>query len=329
MADIHILVPVYNDWAALRQLLVEINGVAGARAERIAVCLIDDGSATPHDLDAQTLSSLDKLAGLEIIELASNGGHARAIAIGLSAVTAEYQGKAVLVMDGDGEDKPEDIARLLDRFNERPDRVVVAQRRRRSEGAAFRLFYRIYKLLFRAMTGQAITFGNFCICPWPLARRLTHMPELWSHLAGSLLRARVAIDLLPTDRGARYAGRSQMRFTGLLQHGLGAIAVDLDRVLVRLLIALGSFIGLLALALLGIILVRLFSEVAIPGWATTAFGLVSVLLVQSVVFAVLLLFISLKTRNLSEAIPALRYGDYIAARHCLIGAPPKSDAGKS
>ncbi len=326
MADIHILVPVFNDWAALRQLLSELNGVAGTRPESIAVCLVDDGSATPHGFDAEMLAGLDRLAGLEVIELAANGGHARAIAIGLSALTAEGEGKAVLVMDGDGEDKPEDIARLLDRFNAQPDRVVVAQRRRRSEGLLFRLFYRLYKLLFRAMTGHAITFGNFCLCPWPLARRLTHMPELWSHLAGSLLRARVAIDLLPTDRGARYAGRSQMRFTGLLQHGLGAIAVDLDRVLVRLLVALGSFIGLLALALIVIIFVRLFSEVAIPGWATTAFGLVTVLLVQSIVFAVLLLFISLKTRNLAESIPALRYRDTIAARHVLIAPGRKRDA---
>lgn len=326
MSDIHILVPVYNDWAAARRLLEELNRLAGTRSESIALCLVDDGSAAPHDIDAASLDSLNNLDGLEIIELASNGGHARAIAIGLSALTAERDGKAVVVMDGDGEDKPEDVARLLDRFREEPGHVVVAQRRRRSEGFAFRLFYRLYKLLFRLMTGRPISFGNFCLCPWPLARRMTYMPELWSHLAGSLLRARVTIDRLPTDRGDRYAGRSQMRFTSLLQHGLGAIAVDLDRVLVRLLIALGSFIGLLAVALIAIIAIRLAGDLAIPGWATTAFGLVLVLLAQSVVFAVLLLFISLKTRNLTEAIPALRYADYIAARHRLLAPASRTHA---
>ena len=326
MADIHILVPVYNDWDAVRRLLEELNAVAGGRTETIAVCLVDDGSASGCDFEAAFLDGLDRLAGLEVLELASNGGHARAIAIGISALTAEEEGRAVLVMDGDGEDRPEDAARLLDRFAERPDRVIVAQRRRRSEGLAFRVFYRIYKVVFRAMTGQQITFGNFCLCPWPIARRLTFVPELWSHLAGCLLRSRVAIDLLPTDRGTRYAGKSRMRFTGLLQHGLGAIAVDLDRVLIRLLIALASFIGLLALALIVIVVIRLFTDVAIPGWATIAFGLVSVLLVQSVVFAVLLLFISLKTRGLSESIPALRYGDYIAARHLLLTAGKRRDA---
>lgn len=326
MADIHILVPVYNDWAAVRCLLDDLDRVAADRKERIAVCLVDDGSSVPRDFGPEDLGHLTHLAGLDILELASNGGHARAIALGLSALTAEREGKAVLVMDGDGEDRPEDVARLLDRFAEEPDHVIVAQRRRRSEGLAFRVFYRLYKLLFRLMTGQPITFGNFCLCPWPLARRLTHVPELWSHLAGCLLRSRFEIDLLPTDRGTRYAGHSRMRFTGLLQHGLGAIAVDLDRVLVRLLIALASFIGLLAAALVVIVGIRLFTDFAIPGWATTAFGLVSVLLVQSVVFAVLLLFISLKTRSLSESVPAHRYGDYIAARHRLLGPEPAPDA---
>jgi hypothetical protein len=326
VADIHILVPVYNDWAAVRRLLEELDAVAAERRESIAVCLVDDGSSAARDFDGDSLKTLTHLASVDVLELASNGGHARAIAIGLSALTAEEDGKAVVVMDGDGEDRPEDVARLLDRFAERPGHVIVAHRRRRSEGLAFRVFYRLYKWLFRAMTGQTITFGNFCLCPWPFAKRLTHVPELWSHLAGCLLRSRFDIDLLPTNRGSRYAGRSRMRFTGLLQHGLGAIAVDLDRVLVRLLIALGSFILLLAAALVVIVVVRLFSEVAIPGWATTAFGLVSVLLVQSVVFAVLLLFISLKTRSLTESIPALRYRDYVAARHRLLG-PARKDHG--
>ena len=87
-----------------------------------------------------------------------------------------------------------------------------------------------------------------------------------------------------------------------------------------------AIIGLLAAALVVIVGIRLFTDFAIPGWATTAFGLVSVLLVQSVVFAVLLLFISLKTRSLSESVPAHRYGDYIAARHRLLGPEPAPDA---
>lgn len=309
--DVHILIPVYNDWASVSHLLEELSDICKDRPESVAVTLIDDGSTAESGFDSERIGRLDGLVALDVIELTVNVGHARAIAIGMSALTAEKSGDVLIVMDGDGEDKPSDVPRMLDRFAEKPGFVIVAQREQRSESMTFRFFYQIYKWFFRIMTGRSITFGNFCLCPWPVARKLSYMPELLSHLAGSLLRSHFKIDRLSTDRGARYAGQSKMRFTSLLQHGLGSIAVDLDPVLIRLLIGLSAFIGLLFLGLIGITSIRFFSEIAIPGWATTSFGLVAVLLTQSVVFAVLLLFISLKTRHLMQMIPAYCYKDYI------------------
>jgi len=318
--ELQILIPLFNDWESAARLLRELDRVAGEQRQRYAVLLVDDGSDRACPFDAGFAAALPNLAPLEVLTLAVNQGHVRAIAIGLAALATRDGVLPTLVMDGDGEDRPEDVPRLLARAAAAGGAltsVIVAERRRRSEPLAFRLLYALYKLVFRLLTGRRMTFGNFCLIPAGVLRRLVHRPELWNHLAGTLLAGRWRIERLPTDRGQRYAGQSKMNLPALVQHGLGAVAVDLDRVLIRLLIFLGAVTCVLALALAVIVGVRIFSDLAVPGWATTAFGLVSILFLQSIVFAFLLLFISLRTRGLKPVIPAEAWRDYTLATHRL------------
>lgn len=308
--DAQILIPLLDDWESAERLLADLDAAAAAAGQRYGVLLVDDGSAAPCPFEADRAAAWPRLAPLEVATLAVNQGHARAIAVGI-ALLAERGGEAPLVvMDGDGEDRPQDVPRLIAAGKGRPA-VVVAERRRRTERLGFRLFYSLYKLLFRLLTGRRLTFGNFCLLPAPMARRLAHRAELWSHLAGTLVAGRWPLERLPTDRGRRYAGRSKMNLPALVQHGLGAIAVDLDRVLARVLLLLSLVILVLGVLLAAIVGVRLFTDLAIPGWATTAFGLVAILFLQSVVFAFLLLFVSLRTRGLQSVIPARDWRDYL------------------
>lgn len=317
-SGLRVVVPLFNDWESAERLLQELAAVGRAQGLRLRVLLVDDGS----DRACPFAAAPAGLERVEVLTLKVNQGHARAIAIGLSALAADEEELPIVVMDGDGEDRPADLPLLLERAGRAEGRIVVAERRRRSEPLGFRLFYGVYKALFRLLTGRRITFGNFCLLPAEANRRLVERPELWNHLAGTLLAARLRIERLPTDRGARYAGRSKMNLPSLIQHGLGAIAVDLDRVLVRLLIFLGAMVLLLGGLMAAIVAVKALSAVAIPGWATTAFGLVAVLLLQTVVFAFLLLFVSLRTRGLQAVVPARAWQDHVLRRAPLpAGAP--------
>lgn len=316
--DLQIVVPLFNDWESAERLLQELAAVARQHALRLHVLLVDDGS----DRGCPFASAPAGLERVEVLTLKVNQGHVRAIAIGLSAVAASGETLPIVVMDGDGEDRPQDLPILLQRARRSEERIVVAERRRRREPLGFRLFYGVYKTLFRLLTGRRMTFGNFCLLPAAANRRLVERPELWNHLAGTLLAARLQIERLPIDRGRRYAGRSKMNLPALIQHGLGAVAVDLDRVLIRLLIFLGAMVLLLGGLLTAIVGVKAFSSVAIPGWATTAFGLVAVLLLQTVVFAFLLLFVSLRTRGLQAVVPARSWQDHVLQRAFLAPVRP-------
>lgn len=313
--DAQIVIPLLDDWESARRLLADLEAAAATAGQRYGVLLVDDGSSEPCPFGAALVAGLPHLRPLELATLAVNQGHARAIAIGVALLAERSDTAPLVIMDGDGEDRAADVPRLIaaaeGQAADGAACIVVAERRRRTERLGFRLFYSLYKLLFRLLTGRRISFGNFCLIPRAVARRLAHRAELWSHLAGTLVAGRWPIERLPTDRGRRYAGRSKMNLPMLVQHGLGAIAVDLDRVLARVLLLLSLVIAVLGVALAGIVAVRIFTDLAIPGWATTAFGLVAILFLQSVVFAFLLLFVSLRTRGLQSVVPARDWRDYL------------------
>lgn len=304
--------PMFNDWDAAHHLLTDLDRAAERCAGSVSVVLVNDGSTDAGGFAPEFLAGLHGLASVEILDLVTNVGHAHALAVGLAYVAREKSGEWVVVMDCDGEDQPEDVPRLLEALQEAPDRVVVAARERRSESLTFRVYYQLYKLLFRLLTGRTIAFGNFCAIPWSVLEKLVFVPDLFNHLAATLVKSRFAIARLPTARGKRYAGHSKMNFVSLIQLGLGAIAVDLERVLVRILLMLAVFISVLVVAMAVVAGIRFTTDLAIPGWASNVFAALTILLVQSSVVAVLLLFIDLKNRTVSLMVPALRYRDFLA-----------------
>ena len=306
-----VVTPMYNDWDAAKIFLTELNTAVSGIGVAVSVVVVNDGSDEDGEFDDALLDELSALDSVELIDLVANVGHARAIAIGLSHVATERQGMAVAVIDCDGEDRPGDLERLFRGYRDDPSAVFVAHRTTRHEGLKFRVLYQCYRGLFRALTGRTISFGNFCLMPWPVLKRIVFFPELWNHLAASLMRSRAQLVKVPLARGQRYAGRSRMNLVSLIQHGLGSIAVDLNRVLVRTLVGLGTIIVLLIMAMLAVVFIRLVTGLAVPGWASTVFGLLAVLLVQLIVFALLLLFVSLKNDTLAVTLPVRQYREYI------------------
>ena len=287
-----VVVPVFNDGAAL-QMLAEGGAAATAGGPRPRLVIVDDGSSEPGpDPDALARTGL---AG-EILRLHRNLGHQGAIAVGLCHAVTRGDAGTIAAMDGDGEDRPEDLPALLAAVGGESQRIVVAERARRHAPLGFRLFYQLYSVVFRLLTGQHLGFGNFCALGPAAARRVVHMPEVTVHLAATLLSARLPIRRLSMDRGPRYDGRSKMSFVALTGHGLRSIAVFGEAVLTRIVIAAFWVAALGALVLLIVFLMKL-GGMASPGWTTTVAGVVIGVVVQTVVVSLLGLLLIMRGRR--------------------------------
>jgi polyisoprenyl-phosphate glycosyltransferase len=308
-ATIGIVTPVHNDWAALTRLLAELAEVAAPRPWTIRVIVVDDASSEPPNLETAP-PSLD----IAIVRLTSNLGHQRAIAIGLNVAAEDKELDCVVVMDADGEDRPLDLPALIAESEADPGLVVCARRARRVESYRFRAFYAVYKVLFRMLTGHSIDFGNFCVVPRARLAQLCHNPLIWSHLAAALTRSRLPLVRIGVARGQRYCGRSRMDWASLVTHGLSAIAVYADLVLARIALALSALFLVAILGLVAVVAIRLFTDLAIPGWASNVAGSLTILAVQSLVFAVVTAFLLLNNRTLPLIIPAQEYRRYILDR---------------
>lgn len=303
-----ILIPLYNDAESLNTLLTEL-GVALSKLtdHRFSVLIVDDGSSEAIHLQNAALFPT------EILRLQRNIGHQKAIAIGLAWLKENKTCDNVLVLDSDGEDRPEDAVALLNALPGNSGKIIFAQRKSRQEGNRFRLFYKLYKLFFRILTGQRIAFGNFMVMPKPVLDKAVFYSEIWSHIAGGLLKAGLPYTAIETHRGKRYAGKSKMNFTSLLLHGLGAIAVFMEVIATRLLIFSLLLIGLSLTAILVLVGIKTFSDYAIPGWTSTVVSAMLIVLLQSFLLSLFTIFLYLSSQSQRKFIPAHHYKDYTGA----------------
>jgi hypothetical protein len=171
----------------------------------------------------------------------------------------------------------------------------------------------LYKLFFRVLTGQRIAFGNFMVMPKPVLDKAVFYSEIWSHIAGGLLKAGLPYTAIETHRGKRYAGKSKMNFTSLLLHGLGAIAVFMEVIATRLLIFSLLLIGLSLTAILVLVGIKTFSDYAIPGWTSTVVSAMLIVLLQSFLLSLFTIFLYLSSQSQRKFIPAHHYKDYTGA----------------
>ena len=292
-----ILIPCFNDWEPARMLLAGLDRAVAGLNWQVSVLIVDDASSEPLP-EGWPGASFDALSSIEVLHLRSNLGHQRAIALGLYHIHEFTSAAAVIVMDGDGEDRAEDLPALLQEFERSGRRdVVFASRMRRTESLTFKFFYGLYRLTHRVLTGVPVRAGNFSVMPRAALTRLMGVPDVWNHYAAAVHRARLRRRMLPLARGRRLAGSSHMNFVSLLIHGLTAMSVFSDQASARLLAASAGF-GVFALAMIGVTTgVRLFTGLAVPGWATSTIGLLLVLVVQSLSFTVLFAFLIAARRS--------------------------------
>jgi glycosyltransferase involved in cell wall biosynthesis len=274
-ASLVIVTPVYEDVEASNMLFMELRKELGSQ---IYIVAVDDGSVRqPLDIESMKTANVDGV----VIKLKRNVGHQRAIAIGLNYVADQIPNATqVVIMDSDGEDLPATIPNLLLRLSSSEVDIVVAQRKTRVETLRFLVFYKVYKWLFKIMSGRTISFGNFMVLKPPALKRMVAMQELWTHLAGCVLSSKLRIATCPLDRGPRYAGQSKMNFVSLALHGFKGMMVFAEDVLVRVGIACAGVAALSVIFSIIAIGLKLFSY-ATPGWFSVALGLLFLVFLQT------------------------------------------------
>ena len=289
-----------------------------ARTERhFVVVAVDDGS-TMHLSDTRALLPHGScIEAIEVLQLAINLGHQRAIAVGLASIARRDDINTVVVMDSDGQDRDEDIVTLLAAADQHPEHVVLAQRTRRSEGVIFRIGYAIYKMLFRVLVGRTINFGNFCLLPMSVVRRLVHMPDLWNNLPAAIMRSRLPHVAVPTVRGVRHAGQSHMNVPSLVLHGLSALSVYVDQIFVRVLLGTAAAAAITVLGALIVVIVRFSTSFGVPGWASTMIGDLFIILMQTIVIAVATTLMVLGNRSQRPIVPFADAPSFIVHRELM------------
>ena len=225
-----LLIPIYNDRESLKKLIENINNEAKDLNSEISIVVINDASSQQI---IDNYQNLENIHSFEIINMRENRGHARCIAAGLKYIFEKKEFDFVIPMDGDGEDRPEEIKNFIELAKNSEDKSIVGERVKRSESLFFKFCYQFHKFLTLAFTGKSIKFGNYSCLSKSTIKKMLDEKSTWNSFSGSLKKSENDLLSIPSIRGRRYFGPSQMSFFNLLKHSLSIISVFRKTVLIR------------------------------------------------------------------------------------------------
>ncbi len=225
-----ILIPIYNDWESSIKLLENINSEVANLGYSFSVVIVNDAST---ENKPEFSNSLENLQFIKILNMKENRGHGRCIATGLKYIFEKEEFDYVIPMDGDGEDRPEEIKQFVDNLNYHPDKPIVGERIKRSEGMFFKFCYSIHKLLTFSFTGKSIKYGNYSCLPKSIVEKMINEKATWNSFSGSLAKVTKYRASVPSIRGKRYFGPTKMNFANLIKHSFSIMAVFKFNVLIR------------------------------------------------------------------------------------------------
>ena len=288
---IWIVCPTYLDVPAfgiLHSRVLEILRIQNEDvAQTVEFVVVDDTGG--FDPDVTQLAGFDDVL---LVTTPFNVGHQRAIVCGLRFVLPQLRDSDIVVtMDADGEDRPEDLPRLIAPLLEDRSRlgtVCVARRTKRTEPLTFRMMYVMFRLMFRVLTGETVRNGNYAAYRGALAKRILLHPYFDLCYSSTLISLNLPVTPVPCPRGHRYAGKSRMNTLKLLMHGFRMLMPFTGRLAVRSLAAFSCIFGVGLLLAITVVCVKVFTSAAIPGWSTsTLLGVLILALVSLGNFVVL------------------------------------------
>jgi hypothetical protein len=225
-----ILIPLFNDWKSVSKLLNEINSQVINWNADVSVIIVNDASTEAR---SGLESNYKKIKSVKILNMKENRVHQRCIASGLKYICENEDFDRVIVMDADGEDRPEELNNFFNKAQENSKMTITGNRFKRSEGIVFKILYEVHKLLTLVFTGKLIKFGNFTCLPKDHVKQLIQKPYLWNSYSSSVVRTINDRTFISSKRGLRYVLPSKINFTGLVFHSLAIISVFRNTVIIR------------------------------------------------------------------------------------------------
>lgn len=240
-----ILIPLYNDWKSLSKLLEKIDIEINNWNAEISIIIVNDASTEAR---SNLKFNFKKIKSVKILNMNINQVHQRCIATGLKYIVEKESFDRVIVMDADGEDRPEELNDFFKKAEENPNKTITGNRYKRSEGIIFKVLYEFHKLLTLVFTGKLIKFGNFSCLTKDHAKQLIKKSYLWNSYSSSVVRTINVHDraFIPSIRGIRYVLPSKMNFSALIFHSLAIISVFRNIVIFRSAIYLFVYLFLIS-----------------------------------------------------------------------------------
>jgi glycosyltransferase involved in cell wall biosynthesis len=225
-----ILIPIYNDRESLTKLIENINSEIDGSNLDISIIVVNDASSQQI---IDKYQNTENISAIEIINMKENRGHTRCIASGLKYIYEKKEFDYVIPMDGDGEDRPEEIKNFIKLAEQSKNQSIIGERVKRSESLFFKFCYLTHKIITLAFTSQYIKFGNFTCLSKSTVEKMLKEKATWNSFSGSLKKIEKNLLSTPSIRGVRYFGSSKMSFFNLLKHSLSIISVFRKTVLIR------------------------------------------------------------------------------------------------
>ena len=225
-----ILIPIFNDRESLTKLIEDINFEVKDFTSHISIIVVNDASSQQI---IDNYPNTENINSIEIINMKENRGHARCIASGLKYIFEKKKFDFVIPMDGDGEDRPEEIKNFVQLAEQSNDKTIIGERTKRSESLFFKTCYQAHKILTLVFTGQSIKYGNFTCLSKLTIEKMLNEKATWNSFSGSLKKVEKDLLSIPSVRGTRYFGPSKMSFFNLLKHSLSIVSVFRKTVLIR------------------------------------------------------------------------------------------------
>jgi len=225
-----ILIPIYNDWQSVSKLIDDINLNISGSDNEISIIIVNDASNYDHQNEEK---NLENIHSIKILNMKINQGHSRCIASGLKYIYEKEDFDYVIPMDGDGEDRPEEIKEFLNQIKNSNDKPIVGERVKRSENLIFKICYQMHKFITLTFTGKSIKYGNFTCLPKTTVEKMINEKATWNSFSGALTKVENDLISIPSIRGKRYFGPSKMSFYNLIKHSLSIISVFRKTFLIR------------------------------------------------------------------------------------------------
>lgn len=262
------VIPAFNDWDSLKVLSDQIKEVSiKEKWTNVELVIVNDCSTQELNSTTNNPFSLKST----ILNLTVNQGNQIAITVGLSYIADnDFDFDHIIIMDADGEDKPDDAMRLIKTSKKnKMEKIVFASRAKRNEGFVYIFFYNVYKNLFRFLTGQKINLGHFSCIPKNSLKKILSLPGIWTHFVAAIIKSKLPFTTIKCDKGIRIKGQTNQNVNMLLFHGLASMSVYMNEIILRLLL-ISIFIMFIDAICIGLVFyLKIFTTLIPQGWATT------------------------------------------------------------